>query len=145
MKGYIMKRHFVTFYSPGTFVSEVTEVEVPEWDIDFAREYARHYVKERHGATPYGFNFKTMVLEEGDWLPRTVATSGMYFLGGKILSLDDIPDIRENEVLRWNMRTNGWDYVIENTNSWKIVLPYEKNDTLLEFDVYIEQNKEIAG
>ena len=53
-----MKKHFVTFFSPGTFVSETTEKEIDSWDVEKAKELARS-IKERHGATPYGFRFIT--------------------------------------------------------------------------------------
>lgn len=124
-----MQKHFVTFYSPGSFVSESTSKEIDAWSVDLAVRMAKD-IKERHGATPYGFNFKTR--ESDGWSPKTVKESGMYYLGGKLLRLIDIPDTKENSILRDNMRFNNYDYVIENTNSWKITLPFYKDkDTLL--------------
>mgnify|MGYP001075992274 CR=1 FL=1 len=123
-----MEKHFVVFYSPGTFVSESTEKEIEKWDVNKASQMSRE-IKERHGAKPYGFKFFTK--ESDGWEPKVVKTSGMYFLGGKIMSYDDIPNNEENKILKSNMKNNGWDYVIENTNSWKVTLPFEKNDILL--------------
>jgi hypothetical protein len=58
----------------------------------------------------------------------------MYYLGGRLLTIDDIPDTDENKTLRWNMKYNNIETVIENTNSWKTTMPFDKNkDTLLEF------------
>ena len=124
------QKHYVTFYSPGSFVSETTVKEIDVWSVDLAVIMAKK-IKERHGATPYGFNFKTM--ESDGWDPKTVKESGMYFLGGKLLTIDDIPDTRENSILRDNMKYNHWDYIIEKNNSFKIRLPFDKDkDTLLE-------------
>ncbi len=127
-----MLKHKVVFFSPGTFFAETTEKEIDSWDVDTAKQMART-IKERHGATPYGFRFETWERGQNDWEPKRTKVSGTYFLGGKILALEDIPNTPENKILRSNMTLNNWDYVIENTNSWKIVLPYEKNDVLLEF------------
>jgi hypothetical protein len=126
------QKHYVTFHSPGTFVSESTTKEIDAWSVDLAVRMAKE-IKERHGATPYGFSFKTK--ESDGWSPKTVKESGMYYLGGKLLTLDDITDTKENSVLRDNMRFNNYEYVIENTNSWKITLPFYKDkDTLLDWD-----------
>ena len=123
------QKHFVTFYSPGSFVSESTSKEIDTWSVDLAVRMAKD-IKERHGAVPYGFRFKTM--ESDGWSPKTVKESGMYYLGGKLLKLIDIPDTKENSILRDNMRFNNYEWVIENTNSWKVTLPFYKDkDTLL--------------
>jgi hypothetical protein len=127
----LMEKHFVTFYSPGTFVSETSTKEIAAWDADLAVSMARD-IKERHAAKPYGFRFETQVSD--GWEPKTVRNSGMYYLGGRLLTIDDIPDTKENETLRWNMSINDIKTVIENTNSWKVTMPFDKNkDTLLEF------------
>lgn len=129
-----MKKHFVLFYSPGTFVSEITEKEIDSWDVDKAMEMARA-IKERHGATPYGFRFTTRTRGENDLDSKVSKTSNMYFLGGKIRHLDFV--ILENkpdeQILISNMKINGWDRVIENTNSYKITQPLEKDDVVLDW------------
>lgn len=53
-----MQQHFVTFYSPGTLVSETSSQPIDAWDIEEARRRADS-VSERYGATPYGFRFTT--------------------------------------------------------------------------------------
>ena len=124
-----MQKHFVTFYSPGSFVAETTVKEIDAWSVDLAVRMAKD-IKERHGATPYGFRFKTK--ESDGWSPKTVKESGMYYLGGKLMKLIDIPDTKENSILRDNMIFNNYEWVIENTNSWKVTLPFYKDkDTLL--------------
>ena len=129
-----MKKHFVIFYSPGTFVSETTEREIDSWDVEQAMSMART-VRERHGATPYGFRFTTRSRADDELDSKVTERSNMYFLGGKIRHLDFI--ILENkpdeQILISNMRNNGWDRVVENCNSWKITQPLEKDDVVLEW------------
>ncbi len=126
------EKHFVTFFSPGTFVSETTTKEIDAWSVDLAMSMARD-IKERHGATPYGFYFETKASD--GWEPKTVKSSGNYYLGGQLLTIDDIPDTKENKTLRWNMKYNHIETVIENTNSWKVTMPFNKSkDVLLEWN-----------
>ena len=126
-----LEKHFVTFYSPGTFVCETSTKPVDSWDVGPAVAMARD-IKERHGATPYAFKFETQVSD--GWKPKTVRESGMYYLGGRLMTIDDIPDTKENETLRWNMRFNHIETVLENTNSWRVTVPFDRQkDTLLEF------------
>lgn len=122
------EKHFVTFLSPGTFFCETTTKEIDAWNVDLAMSMARD-IKERHGATPYGFRFETKASD--GWEPKTVKSSGNYYLGGRLLTIDDIPDTKENETLRWNMKYNHIETVIENTNSWKVTLPFDKNKDVL--------------
>ena len=39
----------------------------------------------------------------------------------------------KEEILRSNMECNGYDQIIVNTNSWKVTLPLEAGDTVLDF------------
>lgn len=127
-----MKKHFVRFYSPGSFTSETTEKEIDSWDIERAKELARG-IKERHGATPYGFQFFTRERSDADLDSQVSKTSNMYFLGGRILYLSEIMQKNDpnDTILISNMKNNGYDRVIENTNSWKITLPLDKDDVVL--------------
>ena len=129
-----MKKHFVNFYSPGTFVSEVTEKEIDSWDVEQAQVMARG-IKVRHGATPYGFCFTTRKLGDNDLDSKITERSNMYYLGGTVRHLDFIilennPDER---ILISNMKINGWDRVVENNNSWKITQPLEDGDVVLDW------------
>ena len=60
----------------------------------------------------------------------------MYYLGGKIRHLDFIilEDKPDEQILISNMKNNGWDRVIENTNSWKITQPLREDDVVLEWE-----------
>ena len=53
-----MQKHYVTFISPGTFVSESTTKEVDSWDVKTAFEMSKT-ISERYNATPYAFSFFT--------------------------------------------------------------------------------------
>lgn len=131
-------QHFVTFYSPGTFVSETTRHELDGWNVDAAVQLARDVVV-RHGARPYGFRFSTEVKEvvytKGVPDIKTKAeTSPMYFLGGTVETLEQIEDrnLKSEEILRSNMRCNGYDRVLVNTNSYKSTWPLNKDDIVLD-------------
>lgn len=132
--GTMMQRHFVTFFSPGTFVSEQTTQPIDEWDVDKATVMARQVV-ERHNATPYAFQFSTRRRKDSALDSTVVARSGRYFLGGTVLTLDDVKrrNRSEDRILISNMESNGCERVIETCNSWKTVQVLKADDTVLEF------------
>lgn len=129
-----MHKHFVIFYSPGTFTSEVTEKEISSWDVDLAKQMARD-VSERYDAKPYGFKFITKSRSEKELDSSVTAQSGMYYLGGKIKTLDDVKAENDpkNDILISNMVGNGYDRIIENNNSWKFTAPLRDDDTVLDW------------
>lgn len=131
-----MKKHFVTFMSPGTFVSETTTKEVQHWGIEKAVKMADS-IKERHGATPYGFYFTTRERKANEFDSKQINRSPTHYLGGKILTLQEVENRNnpDDKILISNMRNNGFDKVIENTNSWKVVQPLHKDDIVLEYEV----------
>ena len=122
-----MKKHFVTFFSPGTFVSESTKLEIPEWDTQMAVAMSSD-IEERHGAVPYGFRFSTQSRGPEDLDSEQSATSNMYYLGGDVLTLAQVKERNDpaDSTLIWNMETNGYDRVVVNTNSWKATMPCMK-------------------
>lgn len=128
-----MQQHFVTFYSPGTFVSEETTKAISAWDITPAIVMAREIV-ERYGARPYGFRFTTRARGEADLDSREVARSPMYFLGGRVETRAEVEarnDPKE-EILRSNMRCNDIERILVNDNSWRATLPLNKDDVVLD-------------
>lgn len=108
----------ITFFSPGTFLPEVRTLETELQDPMQIAELA-HNVKERYGATPFGFRIENS--------RRT------YYLGGTIKTLADIPNTPENEVLRANMINNKIERVIENNNSWNFIGAFYEEDVLLDW------------
>ena len=129
-----MKRHFVEFCSPGTIVPEITRKPIESWDIDLAQEMARGII-ERHNATPYGFRFITRGRSSRDLDSKIIAKSNFYVLGGTVetrkeIELRNLPD---EKILRSNMRANGYERVVVNTNSWKMTLPLEDDTMILDW------------
>ena len=129
-----MKKHFVEFFSPGTLFSEVSKEEIKSWDVDKAVEMAKN-IKERHGATPYGFQFVTRERGPKDFNSKETKRSNTYFLGGKLFTLAQVKARNDpaDKILISNMEINGYKQVIENNNSWKATLPFNDGDILLEF------------
>lgn len=129
-----MKKHFVTFYSPGTFVSEETEKPIDAWDVDKAIEMARN-IKERYSATPYGFRFSTRSRRREDLDSKVSKTSPMYFLGGKVETLAQVRKRNDpkERILLANMESNGYARIITNNNSWKWTGPLGDDDIVLNW------------
>lgn len=127
-----MQKHFVVFYSPGTFFTESTEKEIDSWDVNTAMQMATT-IKERHSAVPFGFQFKTRTRTDADFDSKVTATSCMYCLGGAVETLADVEARNDpkDRILISNMRGNGWDRIIVNTNSWKITQPLNPEDIIL--------------
>lgn len=128
-----IKQHFVTFYSPGTFVHETNEEPIAFWDVDLAVEMAKRIV-QRYNARPYGFRFSTRGRDSQDLDSKEIASSGMYYLGGKIQTIEEIEARNDpsERILRDNMRSNGWNRCLVNTNSWKWTSPLEDGDVVLD-------------
>ena len=74
----------LNYYSILGVTFESTEKEIDSWDVKKAMEMARS-IKERHGATPYGFRFSTRERRDDELDSKTVAHSGMYFLARIIM------------------------------------------------------------
>lgn len=135
----VTKEHFVTFFSPGTFFLEQTICLIESWDVLEACKLAGGIV-ERYGARPYGFRFETRLvsspIDDGCGGTRSpVERSGMYYLNGVLETLAEIEaraDPSEN-ILRSNMRCNGWDYVVVTKNVYKSVHPFEAGDHIVDW------------
>lgn len=127
-----MQQHFVTFYSPGTFVAETTIKPIEAWNADLAIAMAAD-IKERHGATPYGFRFSTRARADDELDSKTVSTGPMHYLGGRVETLADVEARNDpnEETLRWNMRTNGYDRIWTSTTGWKWTQPLSADDVVL--------------
>jgi hypothetical protein len=126
-----MEKHFVRFYSPGTFFAETTDKEIDSWDVEKAKEMAKDII-ERYGAKPYGFQFITRSRKPEELDSSVSATSNMYYLGGRIRTLEEVEREQPDSVLARNMRGNGYDRIIESSNGWKWTQPLMENDVVLE-------------
>lgn len=129
----MMQAHFVTFYSPGTFVAEQSTKPIGSWDVEEAVKMADE-IEERYGAVPYGFQFTTRSRADDELNSKVTATSPTYYLPHcKIETLVEIEarnDPKE-ETLRGNMRCNGWDKVVRTTKGWKWTQPLRDGDVAL--------------
>jgi hypothetical protein len=135
-RGNSMERHFVTFYSPGTFVAETSERPIESWDVNLAMDMARS-VKERHGAVPYGFRFSTRTRGDDDLDSSVSRRSPMYFLGGKVETLKQVKAraTEKDSILVSNMEGNGFKRIITNDNSWRWTQPLNDDDIVLDFEM----------
>lgn len=131
-----MKKNFVIFSSPGTFVAETTTKEIDSWDVDEAKKMANG-VEQRYGATPFGFQFITRERKGGELDSSVTERSPMYYLGGEVLTLEEVEARKdpEDRILISNMKCNNWNRVITNTNSWKATMPLSQEDVVLEWCV----------
>ena len=127
-----MKKHFVHFQSPGTLFSEETRKEIDSWDVDKAVKMSKE-ITERYNATPYGFYFTIRERKENELDSKEIKRSQHYFLGGEILTLDQVKEKNDpnDRILISNMECNNYDRVIVNQNSWKCTLPLSENDVVL--------------
>lgn len=127
-----MKKDFVTFYSPGTFVAELTTKPIDKWDVAEAREMAES-ITERHGARPYAFQFETRERGPDDLDSSVIGSSGLYYLGGEVRTLEEVEaeNNPDESILLSNMRCNGWDRIITSTEGWKWTQPLYEKDVVL--------------
>jgi hypothetical protein len=130
----MMKKHFVVFLSPGTFVHETSEKPIASWDVEEAKKMARG-IKERHGATPFGFYFITRSRGSEDLDSKITDESNMYYLGGKVETLAEVKAraTKDDSILISNMECNHYDRIITNTNSWKVTQPLNSKDVVLDW------------
>ena len=127
-----MQKHFVTFYSPGTFAPEETTKPIDAWDVDEAVKIARDIV-ERHAARPYAFRFTTRARSDTDLDSKVVKHSGFYYLGGRIETAEEVlarADPKE-QILRSNIRGNRIKRIIVNDNSWRHIGALEDDDVIV--------------
>ena len=119
-----MHKHFVTFFSPGTFVAETTTKPITSWNVGAARAMATT-ITERYGARPYGLQFSTRSRGDDDLDSKVTDKSPMYYLGGQVRTIEEVePD----STLYWNMKSNHYSRVIT-TNGW--TQPLNDEDVVL--------------
>ena len=131
-----MQKHYVTFYSPGTIVPETDTHEVDSWNVNAAVEMS-YEINQRHGARPYGFRFTTRERGPDDFDSKVTATSGTYYLGGEVMTLEQVRAKKRSgdATLITNMKINNIERVIENCNSWRSVTEFKDGDVVLQYDV----------
>lgn len=130
-----MEQHFVEFYSPGTFVAEITTKPIGLWDVEQAVEMSKD-ITERYDSRPYGFRFITRARADDEPDSHQTAKSGMYYLGGRIETREDVEARNDpNErILRDNLRANDIKRIVVNDNSWQWTQPLNDDDVVLEME-----------
>lgn len=126
---------FVSFYSPGTLFAEVTQQPIDSWDVKEAIMRSREIV-ERHGARPYAFRFTTRGRSDIDLDSREIDSSGYYYLDGKVSTLAEVEarNLPGEEILRANMRGNGYKAVVESNSSgtYRWTQPFGEKDCVVD-------------
>ena len=127
-----MEKHFVKFLSPGTFVSEETIKEISIWDVQKALLMSKE-ITERHGATPYAFQFITRGRKDDELDSYIVKRSGTYYINGVVETLEEIKAKHSpsNRILISNMECNNWPAVVTVTNKWTWTQPFRKEDRVV--------------
>lgn len=137
------RKHVVDFASPGTMFSEMSMMDIDEWDPVRAAQMAKDIV-ERHGAVPYGFRFRTLLTAdpvpdgEGGTLevrPKTDRKSGWHYLEAEVHTYEDV--VREggdNDILLSNMRSNGWPLVAVSVRGYRSTQPFREGDCTVDVD-----------
>jgi hypothetical protein len=129
-----MKKHFVTFLSPGSFVHEETTIAIDSWDVEKAKELA-HGIRERYGATPFAFVFTTRSRKAVELDSKEVKRSGRHYLGGRVMTLEEVKrEMPDAKTLISNMEWNDYARVIVNDNSWRTIQPLDEDDVVLAWD-----------
>ena len=127
-----MRQHFVTFFSPGTFVAEQTTKPIESWDVEAAKAMLTG-IHERYGATPYGFQFSTRARGPKDLDSKVVERSPLYYVNCKVETLAEIEARNDPKeaILLANMRANGWDRIVCTTQGWRWTQPLGPGDIVL--------------
>ena len=137
-----MEQHFVEFYSPGTFVAEISIRSIDAWDISQAVGWAREIV-ERYDARPYGFRFITRERADDELDSHISAKSGMYYLGGRVETREEVETRNDpNErILQDNMRANNIKRIVVNDNSWRWTQVLNDGDVVLDLQQMEEEKR----
>ena len=131
MRAMFMSKHFVTFYSPGSFVAEQTTQPIDAWDNATALALASNLV-ERHGARPYGFRFTTRTRGDADLDSKVAATSPMHYFNAKIETMAEVEAREPGSILAKNMRCNGWSHIVTTLSGYRWSAPLKQDDVVLD-------------
>lgn len=128
-----MKKHFVTFLSPGAFLAEENTIPIESWNVKKAQKMTAK-IKQGYSAVPYGFYFTTRSRATSDLDSKETKRSGTYYLPHcKVETLAEVKARKnpEESILIANMEGNGWNKIVTTMSGWKWTQPFTKEDTLL--------------
>lgn len=101
-------KNFAVFMYDIGFAGETIELPVVDFDVSHVVNYA--YGLE--GTKPYAFYFVTKEFNPTTFSIENTRMTNMYYLGGTVLRLQDVPHTKEYEILRSNMEINKVDKVV---------------------------------
>jgi len=137
-----MKKHYVWFYSPGTFYDEIDSKPIETFgDVQTAVEMSKN-IDQRYGAKPYGFRFVTMLKmdpvrdqETGEILEvqsKKIKETGTYFINGRLRKYDEVvADNDPKESILRNNRRSRCPIVVETRNSYRHTAPFREEDFVI--------------
>ena len=127
-----MVRHFVHFLCPGTFFAETEDRVIDSWDVEKAKNLAKK-ITVRYNSKPYAFYFYTQEKKPDDWEAKVINQSHMYFINGKVYSLEEIKarNNSDDRILISNMEYNGWSHVVETYSPWKNISVFDDGDCIV--------------
>ena len=131
----MVKKHFVEFYSPGSFFAETDTKAIDSWDIEKAKEMAKEII-QRYGAKPYAFRFITRGRTDDELDSKVIEQSGYHFINGTIKTLAEIKaeNNPDDKVLISNMECNGWDKVVITHSPYKWTQPFTEEDSVVTIE-----------
>ena len=129
----LMKKHFVTFYSPGTFIVETVEKPIDSWDVGTAVKMSMK-ISERYNAKPYGFQFTTRARAKDELDSKVIKKSCFYYISGKIETLEEVEARNDltDSILISNMRVNKWKRVVVTHTPWRWAQQLQDSDIVLD-------------
>jgi hypothetical protein len=119
----MVQKHFVTFHSPGLLFADSSEKPISSWSVSEARAMAGEYC--------HGFRFTTRGREECELDSRVIKSSAMYYLGGEVLTVEQIERRHDDRdrILISNMRNNGYARVVR--TKFGNTFPLEEGDVVI--------------
>lgn len=128
----MIEKHFVTFFSPGTFFAESTTLPIESWDVGKAKKMAEG-ITERYDAKPYAFQFFTRSRADDELDSSVKKHSGMYFINCRVRTVEEVEAdaIPQESILLSNMKGNDWERIVQPVSGWKWTQPVQEGDVVL--------------
>lgn len=118
-----IKKTYVEFVYPGSFMNEYSSQEVKSRDAE---------VELPKGAFAYRFfDHETVKVGNKTFTGDRSNVSGLTYVDGEVLSVEDVKkSVPNSRTLVSNMEGNGWDYVVKTKRG--NFQPLEKGDSVTQ-------------
>ena len=121
-----MLKHYVQYFSPGSFVSETSDKEIPSRSLD-------HVLPMKKNSYSYGFLFfdREETKINGEVLKgKKKNYSSTHYIGGRKMNATEVKaEVKNNATLLSNMKINEWKYVVK--TKFGQFMPFEKGDIMI--------------